>query len=146
MWATKAYGVHLLHYPLLHGGVNLLKHPRPPNLRGLHKHTKSINRTPLLIRRMSSTQGVRRRRRPWRRRGSSRRSCRIRRRRSRGRTGRRPSRRAGASPPLIPSSPLLLRAAERTERSRGGPALEARWSGSPSCRRPVKPPPPSPGG
>jgi hypothetical protein len=44
MWA---YGVHLLHYPLLHGGVNLLKHPRPPHLRGLPKHTESSTVTHL---------------------------------------------------------------------------------------------------
>lgn len=40
------YSVHLVHYPLLHGGVNLLKHPRPPHLGGLPKHIKSIRSTP----------------------------------------------------------------------------------------------------
>lgn len=85
-----------------------------------------------------------RKRRPWWLRGSSPRSCRTRRRRSRGRTGRRPSRGARSSPSLLLSQ--LFREAEWTEWNRSGHLVSARWGDRPGYPRPVDSPPTSPGG
>jgi hypothetical protein len=40
---TWAHSVHLLHDPPLHGGVNILKHPRPSDLCSLTNENKTSN-------------------------------------------------------------------------------------------------------